>query len=82
MRRYIRALLLCTVFAVFSGLYVYNKVIYSDLPGHRIKSGFATPRFPGDSRETVAKTRSGTQHWYNRYGVFLNIICCNRVLLL
>ncbi|CAG12104.1 unnamed protein product [Tetraodon nigroviridis] len=80
MRRYIRALLLCTVFAVFSGLYVYNKLRYSDL--HRIKSGFATPRSPRDSREIVDKTRPGTQHWYNRYGVFLNFIRCNRVLLL
>ncbi|XP_029681632.1 glucoside xylosyltransferase 1 isoform X1 [Takifugu rubripes] len=67
MRRYIRALLLCTVFAVFSGLYVYNKLLYSDLPGHRIKSGFATPRAPGDSREVGDKTRPGTPHWYNRY---------------
>lgn len=79
MRRYIRALLLCTVFAVFSALYVYNKLLYSDLPGHRIKSGFATPRSPGDSREIGDKTRPGTQHWYNRYGVFLNV---NRQLLL
>ena len=79
MRRYIRALLLCMVFVVFSGLYIYNKLLYSDLPGHRIKSGFATP---GDSREVVDKTRARTQHWYNRYGVFLNIICRNGVMFL
>lgn len=65
MRRYIRALLLCTVFAMFSGLYVYNKVLYSDLPGHRIKSGSATPR---DSQKVVGKTRPGAPHWYTRYG--------------
>lgn len=82
MRCYIRALLLCMVFAVFSGLYVYNKLLYSDLPGHRIKSGFGTSRSPGDSREILDKIRPGTQHWYNRCGVFLNIICCNKVLLL
>lgn len=68
MRRYIRALLLCTVFAMFSGLYVYNKLLYSDLPGHRIKSGSATPRAPVDSQEVVGKTRPGAPHWYTRYG--------------
>lgn len=76
MRRYIRALLLCTVFAVFSGLYVYNKILLSDLPGHRIKSGFTTPKVPGD------KTRPRTPHWYNRYGLFLNVISCNTIFVL
>lgn len=73
MRRYIRALLLCTVFAVISGLYVYNKLLCWDLPGHRMRSGAATPGAAGDSREVGAKTRPAAPHWSNRYGAFLNI---------
>uniref|UniRef100_A0A3Q3FDY9 Glucoside xylosyltransferase 1 n=1 Tax=Labrus bergylta TaxID=56723 RepID=A0A3Q3FDY9_9LABR len=46
MRRYIRALLLCMVFAVFSGLYVYSRLLYSDVPvgGNGPKKVFIPPR--------------------------------------
>lgn len=35
MRRYMRALMLCMVFAVFSGLYVYSRLFYSDVAARR-----------------------------------------------
>uniref|UniRef100_A0A3Q4G0M5 Glucoside xylosyltransferase 1 n=1 Tax=Neolamprologus brichardi TaxID=32507 RepID=A0A3Q4G0M5_NEOBR len=35
MRRYMRALMLCMVFAVFSGLYVYSRLFYSDVSARR-----------------------------------------------
>uniref|UniRef100_A0A3B4XVI7 Glucoside xylosyltransferase 1 n=1 Tax=Seriola lalandi dorsalis TaxID=1841481 RepID=A0A3B4XVI7_SERLL len=52
MRRYIRALMLCMVFAVFSGLYVYSKLFYSDAPvgGNGPKRSFIPPRVTGASR--------------------------------
>lgn len=69
MRRYIRALLLCTVFAVFSGFYVYSKLLLSEVPvgGNGPKTASLTPRVPGGRRGVVDKTRSQVPHWYNRW---------------
>ncbi|CAG5927642.1 unnamed protein product [Menidia menidia] len=72
MRRYIRALILCMVFAVFSGLYVYNKPFYSDVSvgGNGAKRGPVPPRDPGARRGAAA--RNGDQnppHWDNRIAV-------------
>lgn len=66
MRRYIRALILCTVFAVFSGLYVYSKLFYSDVPVGA-KRVFISPRDPGVRRETADKTGPQNPHRHNRY---------------
>lgn len=67
MRRYSRALLLCTVFAVCSGLYVYNKLLYSDVSlvgnnGPRRASGAAAER-----RGAAENSGPRNIHWYNRY---------------
>ncbi|XP_040031428.1 glucoside xylosyltransferase 1 [Gasterosteus aculeatus] len=69
MRRYIRALVLCTVFAVFSGLYVYSKLFYADvsLGGNGPKRGFIPPRVPGGRRGAADKTGHQNPRWYNRY---------------
>lgn len=71
MRRYIRALLLCTVFAVFSGLFVYNKLFYSDFAvgGNGPKRVFIPPRVPGGRRGSAdpKNPRPQNRHWYNRY---------------
>nr|XP_020506066.1 glucoside xylosyltransferase 1-like isoform X1 [Labrus bergylta] len=69
MRRYIRALLLCMVFAVFSGLYVYSRLLYSDVPvgGNGPKKVFIPPRVPGGRRGAADKTGPRSSHWYNRY---------------
>ncbi|XP_041819982.1 glucoside xylosyltransferase 1 [Chelmon rostratus] len=69
MRRYIRALMLCTVFAVFSGLYVYSKLLYSDVPvgGNGPKRVFIPPRVPGGRRGAADKSGPRSPHWYNRY---------------
>ncbi|XP_068611272.1 glucoside xylosyltransferase 1-like [Brachionichthys hirsutus] len=69
MQRYVRALMLCTVFAVLSGLYVYNKLLYSDvlLWGGGPKRGFIAPKVSGGRREVADESRSGSSHWYNRY---------------
>ncbi|KAK7913627.1 hypothetical protein WMY93_013838 [Mugilogobius chulae] len=68
MRRYLRALLLCMVFAVFSGFYFYSKLCYSDTldGGVGTKRIFVPQRDPGARRGTVDKTGAQT-HWYNRY---------------
>ncbi|XP_038163424.1 glucoside xylosyltransferase 1 [Cyprinodon tularosa] len=62
MRRYMRALLLCTVFAVFSGLYAYSKVFHTDG-----RSGARRAFIP--QRDTGARrgVRPQKPHWYNRY---------------
>uniref|UniRef100_A0A4W6D6U6 Glucoside xylosyltransferase 1 n=1 Tax=Lates calcarifer TaxID=8187 RepID=A0A4W6D6U6_LATCA len=64
MRRYIRALALCTVFAVFSGLYVYSKLFYADVSvgGNGPKRVFIPPRVPGAGRGAAEKTGFT---WYN-----------------
>ncbi|XP_013872425.1 glucoside xylosyltransferase 1 [Austrofundulus limnaeus] len=64
MRRYIRALLLCTVFAVFSGLYVYSKLFYSDgsAGGRRV---FIPPRNAGARRGSADKTVPTNPHSYH-----------------
>ncbi|KAG7240726.1 hypothetical protein INR49_026615, partial [Caranx melampygus] len=69
MRRYIRALMLCTVFAVFSGLYVYSKLFYSDVPagGKGPRRAFIGAGVAGASRGSVDKTGPQNTHWYNRY---------------
>ncbi|KAF3705051.1 Glucoside xylosyltransferase 1 [Channa argus] len=69
MRRYIRALILCTVFAVFSGLYVYSKLLYSDgsLRENGPKRVFIPPRGHGVRRGAADRTGPQNPHWYNRY---------------
>ncbi|XP_056133657.1 glucoside xylosyltransferase 1 [Lampris incognitus] len=69
MRHYIRALLLCTVFAVLSGLYGYNKLFYSDVSvgGKGARKSLLPPRAAGDRREAPDKTGPGRPHWYHRY---------------
>uniref|UniRef100_A0A1A8IW99 Glucoside xylosyltransferase 1 n=1 Tax=Nothobranchius kuhntae TaxID=321403 RepID=A0A1A8IW99_NOTKU len=68
MRRYVRALLLCTVFAVFSGLYVYSKLLYSDVSvggnGARV---FIPPRGAGVKRGSADKSGPPNTHLYHRY---------------
>ncbi|XP_032361587.1 glucoside xylosyltransferase 1 [Etheostoma spectabile] len=69
MRRYIRALILCTVFAMFSGLYVYSKLFYSDVSvgGNGPRRVFIPPIVPGGRRGAADKTGPQSPHWYNRY---------------
>ncbi|XP_034434959.1 glucoside xylosyltransferase 1 isoform X2 [Hippoglossus hippoglossus] len=64
MRRYGRALTLCTVFAVFSGLYVYNKLQDTDasVAGTGPKSGFIP--VPGARRGAADQTGPRNLHWY------------------
>uniref|UniRef100_A0A1A8R526 Glucoside xylosyltransferase 1 n=1 Tax=Nothobranchius rachovii TaxID=451742 RepID=A0A1A8R526_9TELE len=68
MRRYVRALLLCTVFAVFSGLYVYSKLLYSDVSvggnGARV---FIPPRGAEVKRGSADKSGPPSTHLYHRY---------------
>uniref|UniRef100_A0A1A8EIX4 Glucoside xylosyltransferase 1 n=2 Tax=Nothobranchius korthausae TaxID=1143690 RepID=A0A1A8EIX4_9TELE len=68
MRRYVRALLLCTVFAVFSGLYVYSKLLNSDVSvggnGARV---FSPPRDAGVKRGSTDKSGPPNTHLYHRY---------------
>uniref|UniRef100_A0A3P9LDI8 Glucoside xylosyltransferase 1 n=1 Tax=Oryzias latipes TaxID=8090 RepID=A0A3P9LDI8_ORYLA len=57
MRRYIRALVLCMVFAVFSGLFVYSKLFYSDVSvASGAKRLVSPPRDPGGEEEDGAAT--------------------------
>ncbi|XP_054656338.1 glucoside xylosyltransferase 1 isoform X3 [Dunckerocampus dactyliophorus] len=66
MRRYIRALLMCTVFAVFSGLYVYSKLFETDLSEENgAKRIYVPPRVPGTRRGDKAERQSSHRH--NRY---------------
>ncbi|AWO98003.1 putative glucoside xylosyltransferase 1 [Scophthalmus maximus] len=69
MRRYSRALTLCTLFAVFSGLYVYNKLLYSDVSaaGSGPRRALVPARAPGAARGAADKTGPQNLHWYNRY---------------
>ncbi|XP_012993933.1 glucoside xylosyltransferase 1 isoform X4 [Esox lucius] len=76
MRRYIRALILCMVFAVFSALYVYSKLFYADLSvggggGRNVLQRAAAAPNPRDSghgsRRGPDKKGPADQHWYNRY---------------
>ncbi|KAM6895911.1 glucoside xylosyltransferase 1-like [Xenentodon cancila] len=63
MRRYIRALILCIVFAVFSGLYMYSKLFYSD----GVKRVVVPARDPGVRRGASNKTGAPNPHRYQRY---------------
>ncbi|XP_027899771.1 glucoside xylosyltransferase 1 isoform X1 [Xiphophorus couchianus] len=69
MRRYIRALLLCTVFAVFSGLYVYSKLFNTDVSagGHGARRAFIPQRGTGGRRGSAVRAGPQKPHWYNRY---------------
>ncbi|XP_010893425.2 glucoside xylosyltransferase 1 isoform X2 [Esox lucius] len=73
MRRYIRALILCMVFAVFSALYVYSKLFYADLSvggggGRNVLQRAAAAPNPRDSghgsRRGPDKKGPADQHWY------------------
>ncbi|XP_037552084.1 glucoside xylosyltransferase 1 [Nematolebias whitei] len=68
MRRYMRALLLCTVFAVFSGLYVYSKLFYSEVGGSGAKRVYIPRRNTGARRGSEDKTVPPNPHRYpHRY---------------
>lgn len=69
MRRYLRALTLCAVFAVFSGLYVYNKLFDSDMSVGRngARRIFIPPRVSGARRGAADKTGPQSPLWYNRW---------------
>ncbi|XP_029969313.1 glucoside xylosyltransferase 1 [Salarias fasciatus] len=69
MRRYIRALMLCAVFAVCSGLFVYSKLFYSDVSpgGPGAKRGFFPPGAPGAGRGAADQAGPRNPHWYHRY---------------
>uniref|UniRef100_A0A146PSU4 Glucoside xylosyltransferase 1 n=1 Tax=Fundulus heteroclitus TaxID=8078 RepID=A0A146PSU4_FUNHE len=69
MRRYMRALLLCTVFAVFSGLYVYSKVFRADVSvgGNGARRAFIPQRGTGTRRGSADRAGPPKPHWYHRY---------------
>ncbi|XP_061922543.1 glucoside xylosyltransferase 1 isoform X2 [Entelurus aequoreus] len=69
MRRYIRALLMCTVFAVFSALYVYSKLFETDLsPGkNEARRIYVPPRIPGLREGDPDQTARQSSHRHNRY---------------
>ncbi|KAL0967184.1 hypothetical protein UPYG_G00248840 [Umbra pygmaea] len=76
MRRYIRALLLCTVFAVCSALYVYSKLFYSDLSfgGVGVRNFLRRTAAASQQRDIGQGSRRGSdkkgpgdQQGYNRY---------------
>ncbi|CAL8338095.1 unnamed protein product [Arctogadus glacialis] len=71
MRRYIRALFLCTVFAVFSGWYFYSKLFNTDLSvrQHDADAGrvHISSRIQGPRMGPADKTAAEKPHWYHRY---------------
>ncbi|KAF6732572.1 Glucoside xylosyltransferase 1 [Oryzias melastigma] len=68
MRRYIRALVLCMVFAVFSGLFVYSKLLYSDVSvASGAKRVFSPPRDPGGGQGAASETGDRNPHRANRF---------------
>ncbi|XP_061770265.1 glucoside xylosyltransferase 1 isoform X2 [Nerophis ophidion] len=69
MRRYIRALLMCTVFAVFSALYVYSKLFETDLsPGKNdARSIYGAPGIPALREGDPDKPGQRRSHRHNRY---------------
>lgn len=69
MRRYIRALLVCTVFAVFSALYVYSKLFNIDLSVGAMgaRKTFIPRRSAGSLQVPAEKTGPENPHWSNRY---------------
>ncbi|XP_072311002.1 glucoside xylosyltransferase 1-like [Eucyclogobius newberryi] len=74
MRRYLRALLLCMVFAVFSGFYFYSKLFYSDTLGGGVGTKRRVVVLPREEEEAGAARATGARrgaaadtHWYNRY---------------
>ncbi|XP_071188057.1 glucoside xylosyltransferase 1 isoform X1 [Salvelinus alpinus] len=76
MRRYIRAFLVCMLFAVFSALYVYSKLFYSDLSvGGGLGGKTFLHRAAASQRSDIGQetrrgpdeTGPGDQHWYTRY---------------
>ena len=70
MRRYIRALFLCTVFAVFSGWYFYSKLFNTDLSlrQHDADAGrvHISSRIQGLRMGPADKTAAEKPHWYHR----------------
>ncbi|XP_029350637.1 glucoside xylosyltransferase 1-like isoform X3 [Echeneis naucrates] len=63
MRRYIRALMLCTVFAVLSALYVYSQLFEAD-GGNGPKKVIITA---GAKQGPAEKNGPQKAHWLNRY---------------
>lgn len=62
MRRYIRALVLCMVFAVFSGLFVYSKLFYSDVSvASGAKRLVSPPQDPGAGGEEEDGAATGAE---------------------
>lgn len=75
MRRYIRAFLVCMLFAVFSALYVYSKLFYSDLSvggGGGLGEKTFLHRAAASKRSDIGQetrrgpdeAEPGDQHWY------------------
>ncbi|XP_037099320.1 glucoside xylosyltransferase 1 [Syngnathus acus] len=69
MRRYIRALLLCTVFAVFSGFYIYSALFHADVSAGQNgpKRIYVPARVPGPKKGDPDKTGSQISRRHNRY---------------
>lgn len=68
MRRYLRMLLACSLFALLSALYVFSQFASSLERAARRTDGTAQR---GDGRQGVGKAAQksgpGDQHWYNRW---------------
>ncbi|CDR17923.1 unnamed protein product [Oncorhynchus mykiss] len=65
MRRYIRAFLVCMLFAVFSALYVYSKLFYSDLSTFLHRAAASKRSDIGqETRRGPDEAEPGDQHWY------------------
>ncbi|XP_077355646.1 glucoside xylosyltransferase 1 isoform X2 [Festucalex cinctus] len=70
MRRYIRALLMCAVFVVFSGFYVYSTLFEWDVSagGNGAAKRIYVPlRVPGSRHGDADKTKPQSSHRKNRY---------------
>ncbi|XP_019738627.1 glucoside xylosyltransferase 1 isoform X2 [Hippocampus comes] len=69
MRRYIRALLMCTVFAVFSGLYVYSALFDADVSAgaNGVKTIYVPPKVPRPGQEDPDEAGPQSSHRHNRY---------------
>ncbi|XP_061523366.1 glucoside xylosyltransferase 1 isoform X2 [Phycodurus eques] len=69
MRGYIRALLMCTVFAALSGLYVYSTLFEANMSagGNGAKRVYGPPRVLGPRHGDPDKAGPQSSHRHNRY---------------
>ncbi|KAJ8269783.1 hypothetical protein COCON_G00123900 [Conger conger] len=74
MRRYLRVLLVCMIFAFFSVLYVFSQLASSLETSSGAAGSAARPRAVYQPRDPGHRARKGpgnegpeNQHWYNRY---------------